>query len=164
MIAAIFANWLQFSQKYSVSEHCQTGYPVAHPRINLGFGPGPDPFNPGKTRFHSGLDFDGKIGDPIISPICGTVTYVGREQNMDSYEWGYGWHVKIRDDQNRIHIFGHVSKIHVHSQDRITSRQLIAEIGNNGNSTGPHLHYEIRQGGDKSTDAVDPTLFLRNAS
>lgn len=145
------------------SSNCAPVYPVSIPVINEGFGQVGDPFNPGHTRFHTGVDFDGRIGDPVNSPICGVVVYVGREQDETNYEWGYGWHIKIRDHEGRIHLFAHISKAYIKVGERITPGQLIASIGNNGNSTGPHLHYEIRQGADDHHHAVNPMLFLAHA-
>lgn len=143
--------------------NCAPVYPVPIPVINQGFGQVSDPFNPGQLHFHTGVDFDGKIGDPINSPICGVVTYVGREQDTTDYDWGYGWHVKIRDSQGRIHLFAHISKAYVKPNQTVASGQLIAGIGNNGNSTGPHLHYEIRRGADDYQNAIDPMPFLATA-
>ncbi len=142
------------------SSNCTPVYPVPVPVINQGFGQVSDPSNPGHTHFHTGIDFDGRIGDPINSPICGVVFYVGREQDTTNYEWGYGWHVKIRDNEGRIHLFAHISKAFVKVGQTVTPGQLIASIGNNGNSTGPHLHYEIRQGADNYQSAINPMPFL----
>ncbi len=145
------------------SANCATVYPVSIPVINQGFGQVSDPADLGSTHFHTGVDFDGRIGDPINSPICGTVFYVGREQDGTNYEWGYGWHIKIRDNQGRVHLFAHISKAYVKVGETVIPGQLIASIGNNGNSTGPHLHYEIRQGGDDHQNAINPMLFLAHA-
>ena len=145
------------------SSNCTLTYPVPHPHVNFGFGLSPDPFNPGQTRFHTGVDFDGKIGNPIYSPICGVVIYVGRETDITSYDSGYGWHIKLKDDEGRIHLFGHITKSYVKVEDLVHSSQHIADIGSNGNSTGPHLHYEIREGADDHDHAVDPRLFLAHA-
>jgi len=146
------------------ASNCAPVYPVPIPVINQGFGQVSDPFNPRQTHFHPGIDFDGSVGDPINSPVCGTVFYVGREQDGNNYEWGYGWHVKIRDSEGRIHLFGHISKAYVKVGQTVTAGQLIAAIGNNGNSTGPHLHYEIRQGADTYQNAVNPMPFLARAA
>ncbi|MBD2083035.1 peptidoglycan DD-metalloendopeptidase family protein [Leptolyngbya sp. FACHB-17] len=140
--------------------NCAPVYPVRPPVVNQGFGRVSDPFNARQSHFHTGIDFDGKIGTPINSPVCGTVFYVGREQDGNSYEWGYGWHVKIRDSEGKIHLFAHISKAYVKVGQTVTSGQLIAAIGNNGNSTGPHLHYEIRQGADTYQSAINPMPFL----
>ncbi|BAU09881.1 peptidoglycan-binding M23B family peptidase [Leptolyngbya sp. NIES-3755] len=145
------------------ASNCAPVYPVPIPVINQGFGRVSDPFNPGQTRFHTGVDFDGRIGDPINSPICGVVSFVGREQDTTNYEWGYGWQVKIRDPQGRIHLFAHISKSYVKQGQAVTPGQLIAAIGNNGNSTGPHLHYEIRQGADNYQSAINPMELLDRA-
>ncbi|MBN8562802.1 MAG: peptidoglycan DD-metalloendopeptidase family protein [Leptolyngbya sp. UWPOB_LEPTO1] len=146
------------------SANCAPVYPVPIPVINQGFGQVPDSFNLGQTRLHTGVDFDGRIGDPINSPVCGVVFYVGREQDETSYEWGYGWHIKIRDQQGQIHLLAHISKAYVKPGQTVNPGQRIADIGNNGNSTGPHLHYEIRQGADDHTYAVDPMPFLDRAT
>jgi len=151
------------SKVFNQSSNCTLTYPVPHPHINFGFGLSPDPFNPGQTRFHTGVDFDGKIGNPIYSPICGVVIYVGRETDITSYDSGYGWHIKLKDDEGRIHLFGHITKSYVKVGDLVHSSQHIADIGSNGNSTGPHLHYEIREGADDHDHAVDPRLFLAHA-
>lgn len=140
---------------------CATTYPVARVQINAGFGLTPDPFNPGQTRFHTGIDFDGKIGDPIYSPVCGVVVYLGKEQDKTNYEWGYGWHLKVRDAKNRLHLFGHISKALIKVGDKVFAGQKIAKIGNNGNSTGSHLHYEVREGGDDYAHAVNPMDSLK---
>jgi hypothetical protein len=145
------------------TSNCTPTYPIANPQINFDFGQSPDPFNPGQMRWHNGIDFAGVIGDAIYSPICGTVTYAGREQDPTSYEWGYGWHVKIQDSQGRLHLFGHVSKMYVRQGARVIPGTRIADVGNNGNSTGPHLHYEIRQGGDTYKAAINPKPFLAQA-
>jgi murein DD-endopeptidase MepM/ murein hydrolase activator NlpD len=143
--------------------NCTPVYPVADPVVNQGFGQVSDPLNPSDTHFHNGIDFAGQIGDPINSPVCGKVFYVGREQDGNNYEWGYGWHIKIRDNEGRIHLFGHISKSHVKPGDTVVPGQLIADIGNNGNTTGPHLHYEIRQGEDSYKNAINPMPFLAHA-
>lgn len=145
------------------SSNCTPVYPVAIPIVNAGYGSVPDPYSPGQMRFHNGIDFDGKMGDPVNSTICGVVAYVGRVLDETSYEWGYGLHVKIRDNQGRLHVFGHTSKTYVKVGDAVTPGQLIAAIGSTGNSTGPHLHYEIRQGADSYKSAINPTSFLAQA-
>jgi murein DD-endopeptidase MepM/ murein hydrolase activator NlpD len=145
------------------SGSCAPVYPVPMPIVNAGYGTVPDPFIPGQQRFHNGIDFDGRMGDSINSPICGVVSYVGRVLDETSHEWGYGLHVKIRDDQGRIHVFGHTSKAYVKVGETVKPGQLIAAIGSTGNSTGPHLHYEIRQGGDTYQFAINPTPFLAQA-
>jgi murein DD-endopeptidase MepM/ murein hydrolase activator NlpD len=148
---------------FDQSSNCTMIYPVPHPIVNFGFGLSPDPFNPGQTRFHTGVDFDGRIGDPIYSPVCGVVIYVGRETNITNYDSGYGWHIKLKDAAGRTHLFGHITKSYVRVGDLVHASQHIADIGHNGNSTGPHLHYEIREGVDDHDHAVNPMLFLAHA-
>lgn len=142
---------------------CAPVYPISNPRVNFDYGQTPDPFNPSQTRWHYGIDFDGRIGDTIFSPVCGTVIFAGRETNATKYDWGYGWHVKIQDNEGRIHLLAHVSRIYVKKGMVLTAGKHVADVGNNGNSTGPHLHYEIRQGGDTYQQAINPNTFLAQA-
>lgn len=152
----------------SVVERCTPTLPIVPPVINQGFGNVPDPSKLGQTHYHSGLDFDGRIGDPVVSPVCGTVIYASRETNTNSYNWGYGWHIKIQDNQGLVYLLAHVSKIYVRPGDVVTSGQLIAEVGNNGNSSAPHCHIEIRRNNSSiQTEAelkkvvIDPRLLLK---
>lgn len=141
--------------------NCKPVHPISHPKISYGYGKTPDPFNPGKERWHWGIDFEGAIGTPIRSPVCGTVIFAGKQNSPNHYDWGYGWYVKIKDSKNRLHLFAHVSKIYVKQGAAVLPGQLIAEIGNNGNSTGPHVHYEVRLG-DTVESTIDPLNFLIN--
>lgn len=123
--------------------------------------------NQGFSKSHPGIDYDGKVGDPIYAPTCGTIVYVGRVSDGNSMEWGYGWHVKLKDSEGKIRLFAHISKVEVQVGQTVGSGDLIARIGSNGNSTGPHLHYEIRVGDveiDPQTEKPDriTTIGLLN--
>ena len=97
---------------------------------------------------HTGLDIAATTGTVIKSATDGTVTLVS------SYG-DYGKHYKIQIDDVVI-IYAHCSKLYLKEGDTVTKGQSIAEVGSTGNSTGPHLHFEIRKDGR----LVDPQLIL----
>jgi len=110
-----------------------------------------DPFN-GNKAFHEGLDFSADSGVSIFAAAGGIVT--SAEQTPD-----YGKIVKIEHGSGLETRYAHASKLLVKVGDRVEKGQVVAEVGNTGRSTGPHLHYEIRLNGN----ALDPRKYL-NAS
>lgn len=85
---------------------------------------------------HSGVDLDADIGTPVKAAISGQVIKV--EDLKDSF----GTYVKIKN-QNIITTYAHCSTIEVNEGDFVEQGAIIAYSGNTGNSTGPHLHFEI---------------------
>lgn len=108
-----------------------------------------DPFN-GEKAFHEGLDFPAAIGARINAAAGGIVSFAGQTPD-------YGKMVKIDHGSGLETRYAHSSKILVKVGDRVEKGQEIAEIGNSGRSTGPHLHYEIRLNGN----ALDPRQYLK---
>ncbi|CAL8981911.1 hypothetical protein RHODOP_04851 [Rhodoplanes sp. P11] len=113
------------------------------------FGVRIDPFV-GRPAMHTGLDFRGSTGEPIRVTANGTVTSAG-------WSGGYGKMVEIDHGNGLSTRYGHLSEILVQSGQSVKIGQVIGRMGSTGRSTGPHLHYETRVGGD----AVDPQKFLR---
>ncbi len=111
-------------------------------------------FNPfSATRsFHAGLDIANSIGTPIYAPADGVVTFVGQLG-------GFGNVVRIDHGYNIVTKFGHNSKIVVKRGERVKRGDRIAEMGNSGRSTGPHLHYQIEVKGKP----VNPKFFFFEA-
>ena len=99
-------------------------------------------------KYHTGLDLAAPTGTVIKSATDGVVTMVS------SYG-DYGKHYRIQNDDVTI-IYAHCSKLYLKEGDYVTQGQEIAEVGSTGNSTGPHLHFEIR----KEDRLVDPQLIL----
>ena len=97
---------------------------------------------------HSGIDLGVVVGTTVLAAMEGTVTLVSNEGE-------YGTHVKIVN-KDITTIYAHCSKILVKKGAKIKKGQKIALSGNTGNTTGPHLHFEIRR--DNRT--VDPALVL----
>jgi murein DD-endopeptidase MepM/ murein hydrolase activator NlpD len=120
-------------------------------RFTSGFGYRRDPKGMG-TRMHSGTDFAGAYGTPILSTGDGVVVEAG---------WmnGYGRAVKIRHDFGIETLYAHMSQIRVDKGQRVSRGDRIGDMGNSGRSTGTHLHYEVRIGGTP----VNPMTFIKAA-
>ena len=88
------------------------------------------------TGAHTGIDLASDSGTPIKSAMSGTVTQV-------SSEGDYGNHIRISKG-NITTLYAHCQNIYVAEGQEITEGQEIATVGSTGNSTGPHLHFEIR--------------------
>lgn len=97
---------------------------------------------------HTGIDLAASTGTKIISATDGTVV-------LNSSEGDFGKHIKIQNGDT-IFIYAHCSKIYVNEGDEIKQGQEIAEVGTTGNTTGPHLHFEIRY----QNRTIDPELIL----
>lgn len=118
------------------------------PAITSGFGPRVDPFL-GRISVHPGIDFREKIGTPIHATGAGKVV-------VAEYNGGYGNMVEI-DHGNGLHTrYGHMSQIEVQVGQRVKKGTELGLSGSTGRSTGPHLHYEVRENGI----AVNPERFL----
>jgi murein DD-endopeptidase MepM/ murein hydrolase activator NlpD len=98
---------------------------------------------------HPGLDVAVPIGTPIRAAGGGTVVEVGNDAR-------YGRFVRLEHRDGYETLYAHASQILVKRGDKIPSGRAIALSGNTGQSTAPHLHFEIRQGGA----AVDPMLLI----
>lgn len=99
-------------------------------------------------KSHTGTDIAANMGTKIKSATEGEVVLV-------SSEGDYGKHIKVQIGEVSI-IYAHCNDIYVKQGDKITQGQEIAEVGSTGNSTGPHLHFEIRM----SERTVDPQTIL----
>ncbi|WP_378737028.1 M23 family metallopeptidase [Nocardia brasiliensis] len=101
-------------------------------------------------EFHYGLDFADHLGAPIHSVSNGTVIEAGPAS-------GFGLWVRVQQDDGTTAVYGHVNEMLVREGQRVNAGDVIATVGNRGNSTGPHLHLEIwDQGGSK----IDPMPYL----
>lgn len=92
--------------------------------------------NPIVSHYHSGLDIAANTGTQIIAALDGDVIEVAN----DTY---FGKYLKIKKDDIEM-IYAHCSKIIVKAGEKVSKGKLIAYVGNTGNSTGPHLHFELK--------------------
>ncbi|MCX2714181.1 M23 family metallopeptidase [Mycolicibacterium sp. J2] len=105
---------------------------------------------------HAGIDIAGPIGTPIVAVADGTVIDAGPTA-------GYGAWVKIRHNDGTVTLYGHVNTWLVSVGQRVMAGDQIATIGNRGNSTGPHCHFEVLLNGSNRIDPV-PWLAQRGLS
>ena len=76
---------------------------------------------------------------------------------MAEFYFGYGNLVKIRHDNGRYTLYAHLNRMNVKKGQKVEAGQRIGGVGNTGNSTGPHLHFEVRS---KRDQAVNPNQYL----
>lgn len=100
------------------------------------FGRLSSPFGPRWGRMHNGIDLAVPFGTPIKAAQSGTVITAG-------WMGGYGRTVIIRHDNGLVTLYAHASRLLVKRGERIQQGQIIARVGSSGNSTGPHLHFEV---------------------
>ncbi|NVJ95111.1 MAG: peptidoglycan DD-metalloendopeptidase family protein [Marivivens sp.] len=101
-------------------------------------------------RMHYGTDFAGPVGTPIYATADGVITHAG-------WSSGYGRLVKIQHEFGIETRYGHLNAIRVQEGQRVSRGDRIGDMGNSGRSTGPHLHYEVRVGGE----AINPMIYIR---
>lgn len=99
---------------------------------------------------HAGIDIANSIGTPILAASDGVVIESGPSA-------GYGMLVKVRHSDGTVTLYGHINRSLVSVGERVMAGDQIAEMGNRGYSTGPHLHFEVLQNG---TSRIDPMSWL----
>ena len=117
-------------------------------RITSGFGMRLHPLEH-IEKPHQGIDLAGEIGDPVKSTANGRVIFAGIQR-------GYGKIVIIQHSEELASAYGHLSVINVEVGEAVARGQRIGEVGMTGNSTGPHLHFEIRENGEQ----VNPSKYI----
>ncbi|MFF8275794.1 transglycosylase family protein [Streptomyces lateritius] len=105
------------------------------------------------SGYHTGVDFPVPTGTSVRAVATGRVVSAG---------WGgaYGYEVVIRHDDGRYSQYAHLSALTVREGQRVSGGQRIARSGSTGNSSGPHLHFEVRTGPGYGSD-IDPLAYLR---
>lgn len=109
-----------------------------------------DCFGPRGARFHTGVDFPAPSGTPVLAARTGVVT-------ITRYVDGYGNMVAIRHKLGVSTLYAHLSAFLVREGQRVAVGQPIGRVGSTGESTGPHLHFEVRVRGA----AIDPLPAFR---
>ncbi|WP_328789354.1 MULTISPECIES: M23 family metallopeptidase [unclassified Streptomyces] len=108
---------------------------------------------------HSGQDFAVPVGTQVKAAAAGTVVKAGPNGGGDGP--AYGNAIVIKHANNTYSQYAHLSKIQVKIGQKVNASQRIALSGNTGNSSGPHLHFEIRTTPNYGS-AVNPVAFLRS--
>jgi murein DD-endopeptidase MepM/ murein hydrolase activator NlpD len=123
-------------------------HPVNQGSYTSNFGYRADPFT-GAHTYHEGVDFSADTGTPILAAASGKVI-------TSEVHPGYGKLVEIDHGNGLVTRYAHASRLHVDVGALVVRGQKIAEVGNTGRSTGPHLHFEVRLNGT----AQNPARFL----
>jgi len=103
----------------------------------------------GEYRFHAGVDLGAEEGTPVLAALAGEVVFSGEQG-------GYGLAVQIEHGGNLRTLYGHLSRIAVRQGQSVSQGKTIGYVGSTGNSTGPHLHFEVRRQTNDGWQAVNP--------
>lgn len=98
----------------------------------------------GDYKLHSGIDIGANTGDNIYSVLDGVVSEVDKKCKTT-----YGKYIVVKHSTGTSTLYGHCSKIIAKTGQTVKKGQIIAKVGSTGNSTGPHLHFEIKVNGEK---------------
>ncbi|MER7080490.1 Murein DD-endopeptidase MepM and murein hydrolase activator NlpD, contain LysM domain [Saccharopolyspora kobensis] len=98
---------------------------------------------------HNGIDIANSIGTPIRAVAAGTVVEAGPAS-------GFGQWIRLQHKDGTITVYGHINTIDVSEGEQVGAGEQIATMGNRGQSTGPHLHFEVHVGGSK----INPLPWL----
>ncbi|MER5965074.1 transglycosylase family protein [Streptomyces sp. NPDC002057] len=105
------------------------------------------------SGYHTGVDFPVPTGTSVKAVAGGRIVSAG---------WGgaYGYQIVLRHDDGRYSQYAHLSALSVREGQRVSAGQRIGRSGSTGNSSGPHLHFEVRTGPGYGSD-IDPLAYLR---
>jgi len=156
--------WMQhnlFTLPNASGNH-STKYPLIWPlqqgTLTLLFGPCSQVYEPpafGYAHFHTGIDIAYNQGTPIVAADDGVVV-AANSSVLGGQLVGYGNYVIVAHRNNFFSLYGHLLGFQVKAGDSVHQGQLIGYEGSTGNSTGPHLHFEYRYGGQ----ATNPLPYL----
>lgn len=113
--------------------------PLEHIKVNQSY-----------TYYHPGMDYGGRVGDPVKSIKTGRVKFAGYTRD------GYGNNVIVEHGGGLESLYAHLSKIEVKAGQQVTMDTEIGQVGRTGHATGPHLHLEVRLNGRN----VNPVTYI----
>ena len=125
-----------------------SGKPSSTGMVTSSYGYRRDPFT-GSGAMHSGIDFKGPRGQPILAAAAGKITHAG-------WKSGYGKTVEITHGNGLMTRYAHLSRIGVTTGQKVEQGLQLGAMGSTGRSTGTHLHFEVRLNGK----AINPRPFL----
>lgn len=120
--------------------------------ISDGYGIRRNPFSGEGREFHDGLDIAADFGTPVMATADGLVIWAAPHS-------GYGNAVVLYHSNGITTRYGHLSKISVESGQRVRRGDQLGNVGSTGRSTGPHVHYEVRE----NDQPVDPQRYMGQA-
>ena len=125
-------------------------FPLRHFRITSTYGMRQNPVS-GNIVMHQGIDLAAPTGTEVYAVSDGQVTTIGNDPI-------YGIYIIITHRNRLTSLYGHLSRVETSLNSNVRSGTLIGRVGSTGQSTGPHLHFELRQDGR----AIDPAGRLRH--
>ena len=109
----------------------------------------------GVRRFHSGTDVGAPLGTPVVATQSGRVS-------LADVAGGYGLMVVLRHNDDTLESrYAHLSQLLVQAGEWVEQGEVIGLVGSTGNSTGPHLHFELRQLTENGWIALNPDSLLK---
>ncbi|GHT96354.1 peptidase M23 [Spirochaetia bacterium] len=124
-------------------------FPLRNYRLTSSYGLRVSPIT-GNLKLHEGLDLAAPLGTEVFAARDGVVTEIGEGDAV------FGNYIIIQHSDNWVSLYGHLSTIDTHLRSTVQTGTLIGSVGSTGLSTGPHLHFELRQNGR----AQDPGKYL----
>jgi len=150
-------------------------YPVASPSISGEYGGGQ--YGDASAR-HTGMDFGGSTGEDIYASADGEVIFAGPDEENSAKSYPicpggtstcgpYGLMIRIRHENGMSTLYAHLSESNVEVGDQVKQGDVIAQMGSTGNSSGPHLHFELRKnttctwdGNNLGNCTLDPKPYI----
>ena len=129
--------------------------------MSSNYGGREDPIEGGKES-HKGLDLVAPKGSGVKSFVPGTVIFAG-EGKKGTGLGGYGNVVVVQDSKGALHVYGHMNSVGVKKGDKVSQGTQLGGQGSSGQSTGDHLHYEVRTSNGKNYGLgsnTDPSKYL----
>lgn len=120
--------------------------------ITSGFGYRTHPID-GEWKEHEGIDIMAEEGTPIKAFAAGKVDYVGESP-------AYGMYLQLKHNNGVTSFYAHCSALLVKKGQKVKAGDVIAKVGSTGNSTGPHLHLELKKDGVR----IDPSLYVKTVT
>ncbi len=136
------------TEKLSVSAFKPFSSPLDNAYISSRYGYRTNPVS-GKYKLHGGLDLACSEGTPIYAVMDGEVV-------ASAYSESYGNYIKIDHKNGYQTLYAHCSKLISSKGNTVCCGDTIALVGSTGNSTGPHLHIEVRHNGER----IDPEIYF----
>ena len=128
------------------------GWPVAGGWISSSYGSRTNPLT-GKRQFHKGVDIPGHAGSDVVAVADGVVS-------QSKYAGNYGWTVQLNHGDGLQTQYSHNNENLVTVGDTVHKGQVIAVLGSTGRSTGPHVHFEVKQSGK----TLNPYPYIKKKS
>ena len=128
--------------------------------ITSGFGPRDNSKHPGISANHHGIDFGIPVGSPLTAIEAGSISTIGNDAN------GYGNWIEVKHEDGTASRYGHLSQINVSRGQKVAPGQVVGKSGGKpgapgaGNSTGPHLHFELL---NEKGVKINPAPYLNGA-